>query len=117
MSKFVENTYGGTKEILKFSDHYVTLAVMVDDEGIVANADGKKIVKAGTIVGGKAAPVLANLNQPVQEKNTQGDDATDAEGVLKYDVDVTHGPKEGAMIIHGFIATDKLPTAPAAEAV
>ena len=25
------------------------------------------------------------------------------------DVDVTHGPKAGAMIVHGFIAVDKLP--------
>jgi len=35
--------------------------------------------------------------------------ATGAEGVLLNDVDVTHGPKEGAMIIHGFVAIDKLP--------
>jgi len=30
MSKFVETEYGSTKEILKFPDHYVALAVMVD---------------------------------------------------------------------------------------
>lgn len=230
MSKFVTNIYGGTKEILKFPDHYVAIAVTVDDEGIVANADGKKIVAAGTIVGGKAAPALANLNQPVQKKNTQsvkasvtlvptgvnndilvtavtagvaggsikvelknpagnnqvlavsivGDTivaslATDgvgaitstaaqviaainahlfakqlvvaanapsndgtgvvaavaatplaggnagtgylAEGVLKNDADVTHGPVPGDMITHGFIKTDALPEAPAADAI
>lgn len=117
MSKFVETTYSGTKDILKFPDHYVAIAVTVDNAGIVANAQGKKIVPAGTIVGGKAAPVLSNLNQPVQKKNTQAVDANLAEGVLKNDVDVTHGPASGAMIIHGFIKTDALPEAPAAAAV
>ena len=34
---------------------------------------------------------------------------TGAEGVLLNDVDVTHGPKEGAMLVHGFVAVDKLP--------
>ena len=32
-----------------------------------------------------------------------------AEGVLLNDVDVTYGDKEGAMLLHGFVATDKLP--------
>lgn len=35
--------------------------------------------------------------------------ATGAEGVLLNDIDVTHGDAEGAMVIHGFIAIDKLP--------
>lgn len=112
MSKFVTNTYGGTKELLKFPDHYVALAVTVDDDGVAA-VDGKKIVPAGTIVGGKTGAVLGNLNQKVVEKIVIGDldahTATGAEGVLKYDVDVTHGPTPGAMLIHGFIAQDKLP--------
>src|SRR5690554_5414122 len=116
MSKFKETTYGGTKNILKFPDHYVALAVTVSDTGVVVNADGKKIVEAGTIVGGEAAPVLSNLNQPVTKKNTQGMDAADAEGVLLNDVDVTYGPAPGAMLIHGFIKTDALPEAPAADA-
>lgn len=52
MSKFVETIYTNSKEILKFPDHYVNAAVTVDDTGVTANADGKKIVPAGTIVGG-----------------------------------------------------------------
>lgn len=52
MSKFVTKDYTNKKEILKFPDHYVAVAVTVDDTGIVADADGKKIVSAGTIVGG-----------------------------------------------------------------
>lgn len=115
--KVVETTFTNKKEILKFPDHYVAIAVMVDDTGIVADADGKKIVPAGTIIGGSANPVLANLDEPVTKKNTQGVDANAAEGVLFYDVDVTYGAASGAMLIHGFIAMDQLPEAPAADAI
>ena len=108
MSKFVETQYTNRTEILKFPDHYVALAVTVDDTGIEFNADGKKVVPAGTIVGGGA---LADPTAKVSEKN---DELTgkDAEGVLLNDVDVTHGSAPGAMVIHGFIDLNKLPTAP-----
>ena len=220
MSKFVETEYGSTKEILKFPDHYVALAVMVDNTGVQADDNGKKIVPKGTIVGGVGGSVLADTSLPVADKkapvaaalltgdlaagtaimwrakatgvagngisvesvdpsgNTQalavtlssqkitvslatdgsGDitstakqiaakvnetndvkdlvvatalfpDSTEpveeltetnlvggaavgtfgAEGVLLNDIDVTYGAKEGAMIIHGFVAIDKLP--------
>lgn len=228
--KFIQTDYLGAKEILKFPDHYLAIAVTVDDSGVVANADGKKIVTKGTIMGGAAASVLVDDAQKVQKKNTAsvpaalatgvvannnaitwtakeagtegnsikvqlkdpgGNDkaltvnivgdvievslatngagaiistaaqviaavnthltakklvsaanteastgvgvvvavgatpleggtagtANDAEGVLMNDVDVTHGPASGAMIIHGFIASAKLPEAPVAEAV
>lgn len=51
MSKFTTTTYGNRKQIHKFPDHYVNLAVTVDNTGITANAEGKKIVPAGTILG------------------------------------------------------------------
>lgn len=223
--KFVETQFTNKTEILKFPDHYVALAVTVDDTGIIANAYGKKIVPAGTIVGGSTKSNLQYENEPVADKyspvavaanlttGTTGsknailwtaveagltgneisvalidpsgvsktlvvtvsgkdisvslatDDsgtitstsaevsaainadadakllvltsvdltcndngsgkvtakakttlsggdvgaATNAEGVLLNDVDVTYGPKEGAMIIHGFVSVDKMP--------
>lgn len=227
--KFTTTDFTSTKEILKFPDHYVAVAVTVDDTGITADADGKKIVPKGTIVGGAAASAIADDTQKVQKKNTSsvaatlytgviasnnaitftaikagtigntikvqlknpgaasqalsvsiaGDtivvslatdagsvitstaadviaavnahltaktlvsaantgastgagvvaavaatalaggtdgNATAAEGVLLNDVDVTYGPAQGAMIIHGFINVNKLPEAPAADA-
>lgn len=117
MSKFIETTYINKKEILKFTDHYVAIAVTVDDSGITTNADGKKIVPAGTIVGGITKSVLTNLDEIVAKKNTQGADADKAEGVLLDDIDVTYGKATGAMMIHGFIAIDKLPEAPAVSAI
>ncbi len=115
--KYTEMTYTNKTEILKYPDHYVAVPVMVDDDGVLVNTDGKKLVPAGTIVGGKTKPVLSNLDEPVSKKNTQGTDANAAEGVLLNDVEVTFGKAAGAMLIHGFIAIDKLPEAPAVDAI
>lgn len=109
MSKFVQTSYTTPKQILKFPDHYVALAVTVDDTGVTAGADGRKIVPAGTIIGG-------GFIADDTVKAVKANDAT-AEGVLFNDTDVTYGPAPGAAIIHGFIAVDKLPEAPAAAAV
>lgn len=125
MSKFVSTSYLSSKEILKFPKHFVAVGVTVSDSGITANSDGKKIVPAGTIVGGTggANAVLANNTVAVTEHNTQaGATGTagagvDAEGVLLEDVDVTYGSNNGSMVIHGFIGLDSLPSAPCADAV
>lgn len=108
MSKFEETAYSNTKSILKFPDHYVNVAVTVDDAGVAA-VDGKKIVPAGTILGGG---FLADDTAKAVKVN----DAT-AEGVLFNDTDVTYGPAPGAALIHGFIATGKLPVEPEPLAV
>lgn len=108
MSKFVETTFTNKKEILKFPDHYVNVAVTVSDAG-VTSVNGKKIVPAGTILGGG---FLADESVVAVKTNAAG-----AEGVLFNDTDVTHGPAPGAALIHGFIDLDKLPEAPVAEAV
>lgn len=107
--KYTQTDYGNTKQITKFLDHYVNLAITVDDTGVVANAEGKKIVPAGTIMGGG---VLASETIKATAVNGAG-----SEGVLFYDVDVTYGPAPGALMIHGFVDLDKLPVAPAAAAV
>lgn len=107
--KFVETQFGNKKEILKFPDHYVNVAITVDDTGIAANSDGKKIVPSGTILGGG---FLADKSVLAVKTNGVG-----AEGVLFNDTDVTYGPAPGAALIHGFIDLDKLPEAPVAEAV
>jgi hypothetical protein len=109
MSKFVTTSYGNRKEILKFPDHYVNLAITVDDTGIAANADGKKIVPAGTIMGGGVLADPTELAVPVN--------GATSEGVLFNDVDVTYGPAPGALLIHGFVDLAKLPAAPVSAAI
>ncbi len=110
--KFVQTEYGNKKGILRFPDHFVAVPVTFDDTGVVANADGKKIISAGTIVGGSTGSVLSDPSIKVIVQND-----ADAEGVAFNDVDVTHGPRGGAMLIHAFIDLAKLPTAPDPAAV
>lgn len=75
-------------------------------DAINADAAAKLLVVASYygdgsgVVGAKAKTTLANGGDSA---------ATGAEGVLMNDVDVTYGPREGAMIVHGFIAIDQLP--------
>ena len=107
--KFITKSYGNNINILAFPDHYVAVPVVVDSTGIVANSDGKKIVKAGTIMGGGFTTIKT-------EKAIEDNTAT-AEGVLLYDVDVTYGDHAGAVVIHGFVSKHKLPTAPDATAI
>lgn len=109
MSKFITTTYGNRKEILKFPDHFVALAITVNDAGVTTDADGKKIVPAGTIMGGG---VLADPTALSVKSNDEN-----AEGVLFNDVDVTYGPASGALLIHGFPDLAKLPEAPTEEAI
>mgnify|MGYP000851668110 FL=1 len=73
------------------NDHFVAIPYTVSATGVVADANGKKIVPAGTIL--------------------PANDAT-AIGVLRQSVDVTYGDNSGALIIHGFLKTAALPAAP-----
>ena len=47
--KFVKTEYANSKEILKLVDHYVAIPTPVLQAGAVEE-DGKKIVKAGSIL-------------------------------------------------------------------
>ncbi|OMD04730.1 hypothetical protein MKX34_11740 [Paenibacillus sp. FSL R5-0636] len=111
--RFTENTYGNRKTILKFPDHYVNLAVTVDDTGVTANAEGRKIVPGGTIIGNG---ILVDLTKKAKKAVTTTG-VSNAEGVLFQDVDVTYGPAPGALMIHGFVDVTKIPTAPTAEEI
>lgn len=78
------------------SAKFQAFTYQVDATGVTANAEGRKIVPAGT----------------VYPKN----DAT-AVGILLNDVDVTEGPQAASVIVEGYILKDRLPVAPAELAV
>lgn len=114
--KYVETNYANPhKTITAVADHYVNISVQISDQGIVANAHGEKIVPAGTILGGG---FIASETALAVKATTSGEPATsNAEGVLFHNVDVTHGPATGAVLIHGFIDAQKIPVGPTAEEV
>ena len=88
--KFKTTSVGMQKNILA-NDHYVAIPYNCND----LTPDSKGIVKAGTII----------------PKN----DST-AMGVLLYDVAIDENPN-GAIAIHGFIRTEKIPVTPTNEAI
>lgn len=94
--QFNHQEFTSGKQILVFPDHYVCKAhTFKGDDAAAVTADGRKIIKAGT----------------VYPKN----DAT-AIGIVFNDVDVTNGDMNGAILIHGFVKTSALPEAPAEAA-
>ena len=86
MGKPITKEYGTEKGILKFFP-YQGAACLVSATGVTADANGNKIVKAGT-------PFPAN-------------DAT-CLGLLLHDVDVTQGDAPGTYVYEGVIDTAKL---------
>ncbi len=84
--KLKQNAINLPLEIL-YNNHFVGIPCMVSSTGITPDSEGKKIVKAGTIL--------------------PQNDAT-AKGVLLTDIDVTNGDCSGTIIIHGFIDNAKL---------
>lgn len=81
-----EQTYGQSLGILKFFPYQAKKA-LIAESGVSPDADGNKIVKAGT-------PYPSN-------------DAN-CEGYLLYDVDVTRGDAVGAVVFEGTIDNAKL---------
>lgn len=102
--KVKTTNYANTAEVLKYAEHYIGVAVMVSDTGVTVNSDGRKIVSAGTLVGGTASGAVS------------ADNSATTEGVLLHDTDVTYGNAPGTMVIHGFIDLTKIPAAPSSGA-
>lgn len=99
-------TYGAPKDILYILDDYTAITVNVSATGVSAGSDGRKIVPAGTVIGG----VLADPTEAaVAAAGGSGEGAVAAEGVLMHDVDVTAGDALGTMIIRGVLDGTKLP--------
>lgn len=78
------------------SARFQSFTHQVSDVGVDANAQGRKIVPAGTVL--------------------PANDAT-AKGILLSDVDVTHGPQAGALIVEAYVIAERLPEAPTEAAI
>lgn len=104
-----KTTAVGPNQILFFTDPQVSVSILVNNTGIDAGSDGKKIIKAGT-------PVTGNLESRssafTKASTTEG--VSNAVGVLLHDVDVTAGNNNATLLIFGFVDTAKLDTTTAA---
>ncbi|CAG9620876.1 hypothetical protein [Sutcliffiella rhizosphaerae] len=77
------------------SAKFISFTEQISDAGVTADANGRKIVKAGTI-------------WPTNDEN--------AKGLLFADIDVTEGPQPGSIIREAWVLESRLPVAPSVEA-
>lgn len=134
--KFTTKEFGQPIEILKFND-FKGKACTVSDTGIVADANGLKIVKAGTPInvnGVKetstyaltadtaidvsktyytvSSEVYTKVASPLVANIATYYEAvkSDVVGILLHDTDVTNGIQPGTYVFEGSIDTKKLTT-------
>ena len=91
-----------------------SVSVMVGNTGVSNDANGRKIIKAGTPIGGTTS-ALESRGTVLQTTNTSSLGAN-TQGILAYEVDVTNGSVSVAMIVAGRIDTSRLPVEMVAEA-
>ena len=102
-----ENVNTPVKDVLLAPHLAFEIGVQVANTG-VSTTNGKKIIPAGTPIGGTTS-ALTTRNAVLQVTNSSSNGAN-AQGVLRYDVDVTDGNANATMIVFGFIDESKCPT-------
>lgn len=98
--------YGVSSDIRIAPEYGFTLSCIVNDTGVSAGADGKKILKAGSPVG-SATNVFENRDT-VLSLSTGSSNGGNAQGVLLHDVDVTSGSANATLVAAGVIDLLKL---------
>lgn len=110
MANMVKRTIYDAPEldVLLNPDNAFQIGVQVGNAGVSADANGRKIIKAGTPVGG-ATSVLVTRNTVLTVTNTSSNGAN-SQGVLRHDVDVTNGNANATLIVRGEVDLSKCPT-------
>lgn len=97
-------TFTNTNDFLIAPEVAVAIPVILANAGVTANAEGKKIIKAGTPLYA-SANVLMNRQTPVHITKATGESVY---GVARHDVDVTDGNTNDTLLIFGFVDYLKL---------
>lgn len=95
-------------DVLLNPDNAFEIGVQVGNTGVSADSNGRKIIKAGTPVGGTVS-ALETRNTVLSVTNTSSNGAN-AQGVLRHDVDVTNGNANATLIVRGEVDSSKCPT-------
>lgn len=90
--KVIQTEYGTSIDILFNLDPYTARPIMVSDEGVKADDNGKKIVKAGSL--------LDKEGKIANDKTVRY--------VLLKDIDVTYGDAAGAGVYRGTLDKKKI---------
>lgn len=110
MAKMVKiTTYDAPElDVLLNPDNAFEIGVIVSNTGVNADSNGRKIIKAGTPVGG-TTNVLQTRNAILNVTNSSSTGAN-SQGVLRHDVDVTDGNANATLIVRGEVDSSKCPT-------
>lgn len=108
-SGITSTNYSNIKQILANVELQASVGCIVDD-AIVATADanGKKIAKAGTPIVVNFANLQAPAVAPTEASG--GNPAVPANAVLLHDVDVTKGDANGTALYFGVVNINRLDT-------
>ena len=97
------------KQIMLADSQMVSFGVIIGNEGVTADSNGKKILKAGTPITGDIE--ARNTAFKKAASTTSGEPAattSNAIGILLHDVDVTAGNENCTIVLFGFVDLDKL---------
>lgn len=109
MAKMVQvsTNVGALKDILLNKHNAHEIGVQISNTGVSAGTDGRKIIPAGTPIGGTTS-ALEDRDVVLKVTNSSSDGAN-SQGILRYDVDVTNGNANGTMIVMGVVDSSKCP--------
>lgn len=107
----MKTTFGATNQILAFVQPTVSISVQVDATGITADENGKKIIPAGSPLGGATSA----LEDDTAVLSVTADATT--QGIALHDIDVTAGNSNAAMLIFGFVNLNRIPNVTIADDV
>lgn len=96
------------KSILWAPETAVAVPCVVDNTGITAGSDGKKMLMAGTPLSGD----LTARNTAFKKATTS--DTPAAVGLILHTVDVTSGKQNATVLVSGLVDLNKLDSATAA---
>lgn len=101
-----EEKFGADKNILIAPELANTVGCIVGNTGVEADSEGKKIIKAGTPVGGTVDALIER--QTVLTVTNTADSAANSQGVILHDVDVTAGNNNATLVVSGVVDVAKL---------
>ena len=99
--KITATEYVNDTDILIAPELAFAIPCVVSNAGVSANAEGKKIIKAGT-------PLYATQEVFMNRQTVLSTTGTTAYGVARWDIDVTAGDTNTTLLVDGYVDYLKL---------
>lgn len=105
MPNMVKTTkYSNESDFLIAPELAFALSCTYANTGIVADSNGRKIIKAGTpVYVAKGKNILEDRTEKVIVSGTTGSDANVLSGIARHTIDVTDGDVSDAILIAGYV--------------